>query len=213
MWRSERASRFALTMRSGLSVVGGFFLRAILALIPALTVWYLAQEWLIEPVAWLTERTMLYFFPNWVLGAELEGVNLVLLTTIRVPQVSGAIAEFTPDVNVLTYCYGLPMLAALLIGAKARGLWWKLPVGALILIPFQVWGCVFALLVTIGVHFGDLSAHVTGFSAIQLNAFALAYQFGFLVLPTLIPILLWLVMGRAFVTVVLCDAVLHKASR
>ena len=90
MWRSERASRFALTMRSGLSVVGGFFLRAILALIPALTVWYLAQEWLIEPVAWLTERTMLYFFPNWVLGAELEGVNLVLLTTIRVPQVSGA---------------------------------------------------------------------------------------------------------------------------
>lgn len=199
-------------MRAGLSVVGGFFWRAILALVPALAIWYWAKGWLLLPVAWLTERTMLHFFPNWVRGTELEGVSLALLTSIRVPQSSGAIAELAPEVNVLAYCYGLPMLAALLVGARARRLWWKLLVGALVLIPFQVWGCVFALLVTIGIQLGPLSAPVTGFSALQLNFFALAYQLGFLLLPTLIPMLLWLKLERAFIATVMFDATLHKAS-
>jgi hypothetical protein len=200
-------------VQRGLSVIGGFFLRALLALIPALALWYWAREWVVKPVAWLVERVMLWFFPGWVYGTELEGTAQALLTTIRVPQPGGRIAELAPEVNVLTYCYGLPMLLALLIASRSRGLWWKFPLGALVLLPFQAWGVVFDLLIKIGAHMAHLSAGVTGFSALQVNLFAVGYQLGFLLLPTLVPMLLWLQMERRFLAMVMFDAALSGATR
>ncbi|AUN95699.1 exosortase H-associated membrane protein [Pseudazoarcus pumilus] len=200
-------------MQRGLSVVGGFFLRTILALVPALAVWYWAREWVVQPVAWLVERVMLFFFPGWVYTTELQGTTQVLLTTIRVPQPGGMIAELAPEANVLTYCYGLPMLLALLIASRSRGLWWKFPLGALVILPFQTWGMVFDLLVKTGVQMHHLSAAVTGFSALQLNLFAVGYQLGFLLLPTLVPMLLWLAFERRFIGMVMFDAALDGATR
>lgn len=200
-------------MQRGLSVIGGFFLRAVFWLVPALALWFWGREWVVLPVAWLVEQALLTFFPGWVYGAVLDGTNLELLTTIRVPQQGGAIAELVPDANVLKYCYGLPMLVALVLAARARGVWWKLPLGALLLLPFQAWGVVFDLLITIAVHSADVSAAVTGFSALQINLFAVGYQLGFLLLPTLVPALIWLRFERQFLVTVMFDAALSGATR
>lgn len=200
-------------MSRGLSVIGGFFLRTILWLVPALALWWWAREWLVQPVAWLSQQLMLGFFPNWVYRTELEGTVLALLTAIPVPQPDGRLAELAPEANVLTYCYGLPMLLALLLGARAKGLWWKLPVGALVLWPFQAWGVVFDLLIKVGAHAAAVSMPVTGWSALQVNLFAVGYQLGFLLLPTLVPMLLWLQFERHFLATVMVDAALSGATR
>lgn len=200
-------------MQRGLSVVGGFFLRAILWLVPSLALWYWAREWVVQPVAWLVERVMLLLFPGWVYGTEMEGTVIALLTTIPVPQRGGMVAELAPEANVLTYCYGLPMLLALLLASRSKGLWWKFPLGALVIWMFQAWGVVFDLLVHVGVMASSFSAPITGFTRVHADVFAVGYQLGTLLLPTLVPMLLWLRFERRFLGMVMFDAALSGATR
>lgn len=200
-------------MQRGLSVVGGFFLRAILWLVPSLALWFWARDWLVAPVAWLVERVMLYSFPVWVYGTELAGTEQTLLTAVQVPHPSGRAAELLVDTNVLMYCYGLPMLLALLLASRAHGTWWKFPAGALVMWPLQAWGVVFDFLIQVGAHYARFSTPITGFTPFQVDLFGVAYQLGYLVLPTLAPVMLWLLFERRFIGMVMFDAALDGATR
>lgn len=194
------------------SIIGGFFLRALLWLAPALTLWYLARDWIVKPVAWLSEIAMRHSFPLWVTGSELDGTVQILLTSIRVMQ-GGQVGELTPEVRVLSYCYGLPLYVALLLAARARGLWWKLPLGAVALLPFQAWGVCFAWLVDIAVYMRDLTLATTRFSELQVNLIGIGYQLGYLLLPVLAPLLLWLHLERRFITLIAVDGAMEQLRR
>ncbi len=189
-------------MRKPSSVIAIFFVRALLGLGPALALWYWARNYVVMPVAWLAGGLMRYFFPGWVSGSELDGINLTLLTRLTMPHVSGQIAELTPEVSVLTYCYGLPLLLALFFAARAKGLWWKLPVCALGLLPFQAWGVCFAWLLQVAVQSGPNTRSMTYFTTWDVNLIGLGNQIGFLLLPTLVPMLMWLYLERRFVITV-----------
>lgn len=190
-------------LRTG--VIGGLFARTLLWLVPALGLWYWAREAVVAPVAWLSGVAMLDFFPGWVLGARLDGTTAVLLTLLQVPAGGGALRDFTPEVAVLPYCYGLPLLAALLLASRARGLWWKLPLGALVLWPLLAWGLCLNWLVAIAVHAAEVTRATTGFTPLQGNLFALGFQFGYLLLPSVTPLLLWVYLERAYVATVVGD--------
>jgi hypothetical protein len=183
------------------SVVGGFFLRALLMLIPALALWYWARDLVVIPPAWLADQFMRNLFPAWVSGTELHGVAQTLITRLAVP-VSGGLADLTPEVSVLTYCYGLPLLAALFVAARAKAIWWKLPVCALGLLPFQAAGVCFSWLVAVAVHSADSTRSTTYFNSLDMNLIGLGYQLSFLLLPTLVPLLMWGYLERAFVATV-----------
>lgn len=191
------------------SIIGGFFVRALLWLAPALTLWYLAREWVVVPVAWLSETVMRHTFPLWVTGSELEGNVQLLLTSIRVVQ-GGQVDELTPEVRILSYCYGLPLFVALLLAARARGLWWKLPLGAVVLLPFQTWGVCFGWLVDIAIHMRDLTLATTRFSDFETNLIGIGYQLGYLLLPVLAPLLLWLHLERRFITLIAVDGAMEQ---
>lgn len=192
-------------------VIAIFFVRALLSLLPLLALWYWARDWVVKPVAWLAEQAMLFFFSRWVLGSELHGVNQVLLTVLTVPHASGRTADLTPEVVVLTYCYGLPLLVALFFAARAKGLWWKLPLGAITLLPFQAWGVCFSWLLQVGLQTGEYTRSKTYFTAWDQNLIALGYQFGFLLMPTLVPLLLWLFFERRFVITVAVEGTMQGA--
>jgi len=196
-------------MRQPSSVIALFFMRALVFLVPALALWYWARDYVVMPVAWLAGWLMRYFFPGWVSGSELDGINLTLLTRLTVPHVSGQIAELTPEVSVLTYCYGLPLLVALLLAARAKGLWWKLPVCAVGLLPFQAWGVCFAWLLQVAVQSGPQTRAVTYFNAWDVNLIGLGNQIGFLLLPTLVPMLMWLYLERSFVITVAVEGAME----
>lgn len=191
------------------SVISGFFLRTFLWLIPSLALWYWARDYVVMPVAWLAKALMRFFFPGWVSGTELEGIHATLITWLAVPHASGRMADLTPEVSVLTYCYGLPLLLALFLGVRAKGLWWKLPVSAMALLPFQAWGVCFAWLLQIAVEAGQYTRSTTYFNSLEVNLIGLGYQLGFLLLPTVIPMLIWLYLERTFVVTVAVEGAME----
>ncbi|WP_263144136.1 exosortase H-associated membrane protein [Pseudomonas sp. RIT-PI-AD] len=187
-----------------------FFLRALVLLGPVLALWYWLRELLVRPAAWLAEKAMGAFFSDWVRGSELTGVSQTLLTSLQVPHASGRLAELTPEVHLLTCCYGLPLLITLLLAARCRGFWWKVLLGFMALVPFQAWSVCLSWLVAIAFHAREVTQATTKFSMLQLNLIGLGYQVGTLLLPTLIPVLLWLRLDRPFIAT-LMDAQLDKA--
>jgi hypothetical protein len=196
-----------LVRRPG-SVIGGFFVRALLYLIPALALWYWVRDYVVMPVAWLAEQAMRHLFPGWVSGTELDGINQTLVTRLGVP-VSGRVADLMPEVSVLTYCYGLPLLLALFLAAHAKGLWWKFPVCAVGLLPFQAWGVCFAWLLQVAVQSGPFTRTTTYFTSWDMNLIGLGYQMGFLLLPTLVPLLMWMYLERSFVITVAVEGAME----
>ena len=190
------------TSLSSLSVVTSFFLRTLAWLVLMLAIWYAARNVVVKLPAALADWAMGLFFGRWVEGTMLEGTIQSLLTTIPVPHASGQVALATPEVHILSYCYGLPLLFALFLAAKAKGLWWKLPLGVVALAPFQAWGICFAWLVTVAVNTSDVTAVVTRFTQTDVTLIGLGYQLGYLLFPAMVPILLWVYLERRFVATV-----------
>jgi len=87
-----------------------------------------------------------------------------------------------------------------------RGWWWKIPLAALALMPFQALSVCFTWLMQVAVLAGEQTAGQTGFGAWQRNLFAAGYQLGFLLLPTLMPVLVWLALDRRLIAAVLIES-------
>ncbi|MCB1889924.1 MAG: hypothetical protein KDH20_20125 [Rhodocyclaceae bacterium] len=195
---------------SATSVVGGFFLRVLLWLVPLLAAWYWAREWLSLPVAWVAEQAMRGFFSYWVTGSELEGTTQTLLTALEVRAPDGRVGELAPTANILSYAYGTPFAAALLLAVDRQGWWWKLPLAGLALIPFQATSVCFTWLMQVAVLAAPETAAQTGFDAWDMNFFAAGYQLGFLLLPTLMPVLIWFALDRRVVAALLIESALER---
>ena len=176
--------------------LGGFFLRTLLWLMLALAVWYPLRHWMVLGPAWLAGEVMTAAFPRWVTGAQIDGGMQVLITKLRILGAGNRVGELAPEVNGLSYAYGAPLLVALLLASRTRRWWWKLPAGLLALVPFQAWGIGFAWLLQVAVVAGEQTRMQTRFGAWETNLIAAGYQFGFLILPTLVPVLLWLAFDR-----------------
>jgi hypothetical protein len=189
------------------SAISGLFWRTLLWLIPMLALWYWAREIVVRVPATWADFAMRGLF-SWVEGTQLEGTVQSLLTTIPVPHASGREALATPEAHILSYCYGLPLLFALFLGAKAKGLWWKLPVGFFALTPFQAWGICFTWLLTLTHATGDTVAMTTRFTAFDNNVIALGYQLGYLLFPAMVPILLWVYLERRTVATIAVEGAL-----
>lgn len=158
---------------------------------------------MVAPPVWLASKVLQFQFPSWVLGIERQGSQHILLTNLRVLAQNGHIGELVPEIYAMNYCYGSALLPALLLGSQASKLWWKLPVGLALLIPFQAWSVAFAWLLQVAAHGGPLVASAAGFSTIGINLVAVGYQFGVLILPALIPALIWLALDRKLLATVL----------
>lgn len=187
------------------SVIGSFFLRTLLFLVPTLALWYGARDWVVTPPAWLAGEALRHLYPSWVLGMERDGVSHVLVTNLRILAQNGQIGELAPEIRALSYCYGSALLPALLLASRAKGLWWKLPAGLALLIPFQAWGISFAWLLQVAVQSGPQVAHQAGFSSLGINLVAVGYQFGYLLFPALAPVLIWFAFDRRLVATVLVE--------
>ncbi|HMA07560.1 MAG TPA: exosortase H-associated membrane protein [Ramlibacter sp.] len=194
-------------MARGATSLRKFSTSALLWLAFTLAIWYPLREWMSLPAGWVAKQVMTTAFPSWVAGAELHGSTQVLLTHLRVWAGGGRVGELAPQTHGLSYAYGAPLLAALLLASRTRGLWWKLPAGLLALVPFQAWGICFAWLLQVAVTAGNETRDQTGFGPWAANLIAAGYQFGFLILPTLAPVLVWFAFERR----VLAEALIEGA--
>lgn len=121
----------------------------------------------------------------------------------------GKRVELVVDINPLIYGYSLPLLAGLILVTplRKRDKLLQFLVGYLVLLPQQVYGVSVDLLQKLVFLGTPESAALVLSYGISKDVLALAYQFGYLLLPPVLPILTWLAMNRRFVEkLVLTDA-------
>lgn len=177
--------------------LGKFVLRTFLWMPPCFALWYLGAQAYSLLVGWFSRVLIDAFKPGIVSALERSAIDLVFVTSIKVHPAPGQTALLLPEVNPLLYTYGLAFFLALMLGAKAK--WWKMLIGAVALLPFQAWGVAFDFLVQVGVKMGPEVSAQAGLFGWRLDAIALGYQIGTLILPTLMPVMLWAVFNRRFI--------------
>jgi hypothetical protein len=196
------------------TLIGRFLLLSIVWLAVLLPAWYWAAQWLAVPPIWLAGTLMKALF-GWVDGSHQEGVTAVLntLVQVRMPGPRGAdmLGELAPEVNYPTYGYGLVLLWAMLLAARTPRWWLKGLLGSVLLIPAQSWGICFQWLRDVVLLSGPAGAAYLNYPRWAGEVVAYGYQFGFLMLPSVAPILLWLLFNKRFIAALWLEAALEGA--
>jgi hypothetical protein len=183
------------------SSLGRFVVRVLLWLPGCFAIWYFASGILTMPLRWLVGGVMRLGFGDLVTAVTQNGAALNFVTSLRPERATtqnAASGVLELEVSTLTYTYGLPLLAALILAVPGIDRAKKLAIGYVALLPFHVWSVVGEALkqmITIGAGI----ASQTGFGPLQREAIAYAYQLGTLILPTVAPAVIWLLLQRRFV--------------
>jgi hypothetical protein len=163
----------------------------------AFAVWYFTAPVLLWPAQIGAELFLGAAFGDLFRGFESEGATFRALTSLKPGQaVAGGTGSV--DVNMQLYAYGLPMFAALVLAAREAAWPRILLVGYLAILPFVAWGVVADVLKNIAITAGPAVASQAGFSAGAREVIAFAFQFGSLILPTVVPAAAWVLTHRAF---------------
>jgi hypothetical protein len=178
--------------------VARFVIRAVAWLPLAFAVWYLAAPVLLWPAKLLAQGLARAALPDLVGNVEQAGATFTFTTTLKPGAALAAAGAITVDVNPLLYAFGLPLFAALVLAARAPGWPRKLAIGYAVIIPFVTWGVLADFLKNVAITAGPLVASQTGFAAWQRELIAFAFQFGSLILPTVVPAVVWVVTHRVF---------------
>ena len=117
---------------------------------------------------------------------------------VQVPSSNSnlGVAELVAEADPARYAYGLPLFLALLLAARSKRGWKKALVGYLLLFIPQTFSLVLEILRQIMVAGGRPGALAV--DQWQLEAIAMGYQAGSLLLPALAPVALWLWLDRDF---------------
>lgn len=184
-----------------LSRVARFLLASLAALLLLMWPWYRLSEYLAAPVVTLAGEGMRLLFA-WADGFERHGTVATLLTRLNILMPQGgklAVAQLAPEVDYRTFGYGLVLLWALLLASRPAGLWWKLLLGSVALWPLQAISLCFQWLKDALILGGPGVLAQAGLPGWSREVVAYGYQFGFLMLTPLAPVLLWLWLDRGFV--------------
>jgi hypothetical protein len=178
--------------------VARFVLKAIAWLPLAFAVWYFTAPVLLWPAKLLAQGVARVGLPDLVTSIEQTGATYTFATTLKPGAALAASGTITVDVNALLYAFGLPLFVALVLAAREPGWPRKLALGYAVIIPFVTWGVLADFLKNVAITASPLVASQTGFAAWQRELIAFAFQFGSLILPTVVPAVVWVVTHRAF---------------
>ncbi|WP_238945800.1 exosortase H-associated membrane protein [Vandammella animalimorsus] len=175
-----------------------------------IAVWMFVKPWTSYPVSFMAATALELGAPVWVSKAQVighaqaeqgdGGAGHVLVETgiaVPVPESQGRHAQVLLEADPSRYAYGLAIFLALLLAARQPGLWRKALAGYCLLLPFQAFTVVFYILKEIIVA-AQIDYALLRVSPWQVEAIVYGFQLGTLIVPTLVPILVWLWLDRRF---------------
>jgi hypothetical protein len=204
-----------------------FMLAALLWLPLAFFIWF----WLAAPFVWpviqLAKVVLLNAWPS-LFTAIVQGADLLdaqgrvlghmgylmqissgVLVNAAAPGAPPQFGFLEPVVNPMIYGYALPLFAGLVLATPLSRMQRtaQIAAGMLLIWLAQAFGVIAESLKVVG-----LDAGPAGFDAIQRaglhsEAIALSYQFGYLILPALLPVVLWIACNRPFIESLIRPAV------
>ena len=185
------------------STLGAFFAKAVLWIVALTVIWTQVSAWTSYPAVSLGHIALGFWAKDWVRSVHQSPGQFEVDT--RIPVIAeGRRGELVLDGDAAQYSYGLPLFIALLLASRSRHLLRRILGGYLLLLPFQAFSLVFFILKQVMVTAPNTGIPL-GISPWQMEAIALCYQIGALLLPTVIPVALWLWFERAFVASVIVE--------
>jgi len=186
------------------SVLGRFFLQTAIWLPIAFFFWYQAAWLLMLPPSWLTEVVLNLIHPGAI--DEVVGIGRTtefrtgFETTVPGPDGTPRTGQITLAINPLMYSWNLPVLLALLFAADERFFsTTKLIIGYLLLLPAHVWGMTFDALLRLSLQSGPEVREALGFDSWTFEFIGLGYQFGYLMLPFIAAVTVWILLNLRLV--------------
>lgn len=196
-----------------------FMLAALLWLPLAFFLWFWFASPLVWPVIQIAKLVLLKAWPQ-IFSAVTQGADLLdaqgrvlahpgylmqLSTSVMVNVApAGAAPKFgfiEPTVNPLVYGYSLPLLLGLVmatpLAARERAAQWA--IGIPLIWLAQAFGAVSESLKVVAIDTGALGAEAAQRAGLSLDLIALCYQFGYLILPALLPAVFWIAANRRFI--------------
>ena len=183
------------------------FVLKVLAWLPlCFAVWSFTSPLLTLPIQWLALAVTKLGLADIIVDVDKASSVLSFVTNLRPGSATtssvGRAGSIVVDSSALIYTYGLPLFAALTLAAtglkNGARLARVLAIGYVVLLPFQAWGVIADALKQLAITMGPAISSQTGFSATQREVIVFAYQFGTLILPTVIPAIAWVLLHRPF---------------
>jgi hypothetical protein len=178
--------------------LGRFLLKVVVWLPAAFVVWYFGAPVLLWPVKWVLAVIAQMGLPDLVTSVEQNAATFTFATSLKPGDALTTSAHITVDVDGLLYSFGMPLFAALVLAAREPRWPRTLAVGYAVQLPFVAWGVLADFLKNVAITSGPLVTSQSGFTSWQRELIAFAFQFGSLILPTVVPAVTWVLTHRAF---------------
>ena len=166
----------------------------------SLFVWFAFAGVMVTPVLWLSKAVLLSWMPEIFVDIQRNQHAFNVLSSLVAQTEPGKQLVVDFMINPMIYGYGLPVLAGLALATpNSIGTRWRqIAIGAVVIWLVQLNGVVWDVLqyVNTGLDGGTAAIAKHHLSPTFL---ALMYQFGYLILPPLTPVLLWALMNRKFI--------------
>lgn len=166
--------------------------------------WYFSSILFVMPLADIVDFLSTGLLPQVVSSVEPDGNNLLVVLALEVQDTStGTLrtGEMLFKLNPLIYGYSIPLYTALVLASPGtdgrRLVAWLIAVVVLLLVQAV---CIQAgILKVVAIDLVAETRPLLGFPDWGYEAVALFYQLGYLILPNVLPIALWLFQFREFV--------------
>lgn len=179
-----------------MSPLNKFLLQVLLWLPICFAAWYFLSILFTGPLASIVGALMTWIYPAIIERVAQDGNGLIVITHLVVSMSAddgGAAGEILFELNPLKYGYCVPLYTALVLATPGdygtKVMRWL--IGNIILLAVQVFGVSAEILKLLAFEVGDEASAMLGFSAWGYEAVALAYQLGSLILPPVVPIMIW----------------------
>jgi len=166
--------------------------------------WYFSSILFVMPLADILSLLSTTLLPQLISAVEPDGNHLLVILTLEAQDTStGTLrtGEMLFKLNPLIYGYSIPLYTALVLaspGEDGRRLAAWL-IGAVVLLLVQALCIQSQILKVVAIDLAQETRSLLGFPNWGYEAVALFYQLGYLILPSVTPIGLWLFQFRGFV--------------
>lgn len=185
--------------------IKGFMLTAVLVLPMAFFIWFYLSSLLVMPTSWLFEGLlrMVIGEPFHDISRNVYQLNVELFINPP-PGISGsgqAVAAI--PLNPMIYGYGLALAGGLIFCIPLTWLRRAIQLVSIFVSVtlVQTWGCFWELLKDLSIKqvLGPEGIAMVADAGISNEVVGFAYQFGYLVLPAVVPVVAWIIMNRQFI--------------
>ncbi|NCT66787.1 MAG: hypothetical protein GXC76_03980 [Rhodanobacteraceae bacterium] len=202
------------------SPIREFALKALLWLPLSFVVWFWFAPVLVWPAMLLAKQVLLGMwgdlFTSMALGGEiLDGsgrvvaragylVRLGTAVTVTVPpgpDGPGGVGVLEPTLNPMVYAYSLPLFSGLAMATplSSRRRLVQMALAFALIWLCQAFGMVGEALKALAFDAGAEGAAAIASVGLPPDAIAFVYQFGYLILPAVVPAALWIGLNRDFI--------------